>query len=365
MDDAGKRLEAIIDGAVIGIITIDKGGTIEQFNAAAEAMFQYAAADVVGQNVSMLMPEPFRSAHDGYIANYLSTGEKKIIGYGREVIGERRDGTQFPLHLTISEVRLEDRILFTGMVEDISVRVEAEQRVQELQDELIHVARLSAMGELASALAHELNQPLTAITNYSNAAKRLLDRGKAAGATDLVLKAGEQALRAGEIIRRLRQFIERGETERSWHNLVSTTREAAQFGLFGTRSLGIDFDIRHDDELPLVLIDKIQIQQVVQNLVRNAVDELSTREGERCIWIDLRKLPDDRIEITVEDTGPGMSTEVKEKLFQPFVTTKPNGMGVGLSVCRNIIESHGGWIRGENRPGGGAIFRVNLPVSQE
>ncbi|MEM9356812.1 MAG: PAS domain S-box protein, partial [Pseudomonadota bacterium] len=261
MDDAGKRLEAIIDAAVFGVITIDERGVIEQFNSAAEKMFQYAAADVIGSNVSLLMPEPFRSAHDGYLARYLATGEKKIIGLGREVVGRRRDGTEFPVHLTISEVHLEQRVLFTGMVEDISVRVEAEQRVQELQDELIHVARLSAMGELASALAHELNQPLTAITNYSNAAKRLLERGKTSGATDLVLKAGDQAIRAGEIIRRLRQFIERGETERSWHNLIATTREAAQLGLFGTRSLGIEFILEHDDHLPEVMIDRIQIQQ--------------------------------------------------------------------------------------------------------
>ncbi len=365
MDDANKRLAAIIEAAVIGIITIDESGLIEQFNPAAEAMFQYGADDVIGRNVSMLMPEPFRSAHDGFMANYLATGEKKIIGFGREVLGEKRDGTQFPLHLTISEVRLDDRTLFTGMVEDISVRVEAEQRVQELQDELIHVARLSAMGELASALAHELNQPLTAVTNYSNAARRLLNRGKTDDATDLVLKAGEQALRAGEIIRRLRQFIERGETERSWQDLVSTTREAAQLGLFGTRSLGISFELSHDNALPLVMIDKIQIQQVIQNLVRNAVDELATCDGERCIRIKLQALPGDRVEVAVEDTGAGLSAEVKEKLFQPFVTTKQNGMGVGLSVCRNIIESHGGWLRGENRPEGGAVFRVNLPVSQE
>ncbi|MEM7750719.1 MAG: PAS domain S-box protein [Pseudomonadota bacterium] len=365
MDDAGKRLEAIIDAAVFGIITIDERGLIEQFNSAAERMFQYAAEDVIGHNVSMLMPEPFRSDHDGYLASYLATGEKKIIGLGREVVGRRRDGTEFPLHLTISEVRLEQRVLFTGMVEDISVRVEAEQRVQELQDELIHVARLSAMGELASALAHELNQPLTAITNYSNAAKRLLERGKTSGATDLVLKAGDQAIRAGEIIRRLRQFIERGETERSWQNLIATTREAAQLGLFGTRSLGIEFALNHDHDLPEVMIDKIQIQQVVQNLVRNAADELAFCDGDRRIWISLRKLPPARVEIAVEDTGPGLSSEVKEKLFQPFVTTKPNGMGVGLSVCRNIIESHGGWIRGEDRPGGGTVFRVNLPVSQD
>ncbi|MEO1608158.1 MAG: ATP-binding protein [Pseudomonadota bacterium] len=365
MDDASKRLEAIIEAAVFAIVTVDQSGIIESFNNAAEVMFQHNSDEVIGQNIRVLMPEPYRSAHDGFLKNYLSTGQKKIISIGREIIGLRKDGTQFPIHLTVSEVKLEKKTLFTGMIEDISVRVEAEQRVQLLQKELIHVARLSAMGELASALAHELNQPLTAVTNYANAARRLLEKGKAAGATDLILKASDQALRAGEIIRRLRQFIERGETERSWQDLVSTAHEAAQLGLVGTRGLGIHFEFDASEGLPVAMIDRIQIQQVVQNLVRNAVDALASFDGERRIVLRLVSKADDRVEISVEDNGPGLANEVKNKLFQPFVTTKPAGMGVGLSVCRNIVESHGGWIRSEDRAGGGTVFRVNLPVKRE
>ncbi len=365
MDDTGKRLQAIIEASVFAIITIDETGLIEDFNQAAERMFQYSAGEVIGQNVCILMPEPYRSTHDHFLAKYIAQGEKKIIGVGREIVALRKDETQFPIHLSVSEVKLEQRVLFTGMIEDISARVDAEQRVQQLQDELIHVARLSAMEELASALAHEVNQPLTAVTNYANAAKRLLQKGKADGAADLILKAGDQALRAGEIIRHLRQFIEWGETERSWQDLVATAHEAVQLGLIGTRRFGIEFKIQAAEDLPLVMIDRIQIQQVVQNLVRNAVDALVSFDGERCIVLTVVKKDGNRVEIAVEDTGPGLAEEVKKQLFQPFVTTKPNGMGVGLSVCRNIVESHGGWICGEDREGGGTVFRVNLPVNQE
>ncbi len=362
--DSEKRLEAIINSAVFAIITIDVAGGIEDFNSAAEDMFGYAAGDVIGRNVSILMPEPFRSAHDGFLAQYVATGDKRIIGIGREVIGLKQDGTKFPIHVTVSEVRLSDRVLFTGMIEDVSARIEAEQRIQQLQNELIHVARLSAMGELASALAHELNQPLTAITNYSNAAKRLLGRNQTAQATGLVLKASEQALRAGEIIRRLRQFIEWGETDRSWQDLEPIVHEACQLGLIGTRGRRLNFEMNIEPRLPRVMVDRVQIQQVVQNLVRNAVDALEGSAQDAHIKVSVAHANGEAVQIVVEDNGPGLDDEVKERLFQPFVTTKSSGMGVGLSVCRNIVEAHGGQIGGDDREGGGARFRVMLPVSQ-
>lgn len=364
--EAASRLEAIINGAVFAIITIDEAGTIEDFNPSAEQMFGYSASEAIGCNVSMLMPEPYRSAHDGFLRDYLAGGSKKIIGLGREVVGLRRDGKKFPVDLTVSEVTLADRRLFTGMIEDISSRKEAELQVKELQNELIHVARLSAMGELASALAHELNQPLTAISNYAQAARRLLDAQREqdrARSADLLLKASDQALRAGEIIRRLRQFIEWGETERSWHDIHKAVEEAAQLGLVGARSHGIAFEIDAADQLPKVMMDRIQIQQVIQNLVRNAVDAMVDWEGAKNIRVCVARQNPDHVDILVEDTGPGLALEVKKRLFEPFVTTKPNGMGIGLSVCRNIVESHGGSITVPDRPSGGTAFRVVLPVN--
>ena len=360
-----ERLEAIIDAAVFAIITIDRAGLIEDVNPAAERMFGHTADDMIGQNVGMLMPEPFRSAHDGFIQNYLRTGVRRIIGIGREVTGLRRDGTKFPIHLTVSEVRLPDRILFTGMIEDISARVTAEQRAERLQSELIHMSRLSAMGELCSALAHELNQPLTAISNYASAARRLLNQQQVDEATGLILKAGEQAQRAGQIVRHLRQFVARGDTERAWHDLEPAIAEAAQLGLIGTRDRALNFELSIAPELPRVMIDRVQIQQVVQNLVRNAVDALEGWPGDRYIALTARLARDELIEISVEDTGPGLSSEIADRLFQPFTTTKRDGMGIGLSVCRNIVEAHGGRIDGGNRGGGGARFWFSLPVPEQ
>lgn len=366
-EEARSRLEAIINAAVFAIITIDETGAIEDFNPAAEAMFGFARTEVIGRNVSVLMPEPYRSAHDGYIRQYLSTGTRKIIGVGREIVGNRKDGSTFPIHLSVSEVKLPGRTLFTGIVEDITTRKQAEERVTELQNELIHVARLSAMGELASALAHELNQPLTAISNYSSAARRILDVSGGADphtATELLMKASQQAQRAGEIIRRLRQFIEWGETERTWQDLRSTVEEAAQLGLVGSRSKGIAFALHASEQLPRVMIDRIQIQQVVQNLVRNAVDAMDGWHGEKRIEVGVARAPEGRVEIAVSDTGPGLAKAVKARLFEPFVTTKPTGMGIGLSVCRNIVDSHGGRISADDRDGGGTRFVMTLPVNQ-
>ncbi|MEL7049716.1 MAG: PAS domain S-box protein [Pseudomonadota bacterium] len=360
-----ERLEAIIDAAVFAIITINPDGTVEDFNPAAEKMFGHTAADVIGQDLGMLMPEPFRSAHDGFVKNYLKTGEKKIIGIGREVRGLHKDGRSFHIHLTVSEVKLGHRTIFTGMIENISARVDAEERVAQLQSELIHVARLSAMGELASALAHELNQPLTAITNYASAARRLIKSQKVDEATQLVLKAGDQAQRAGEIIHHLRQFIERGDTERGWANLVSTVSEGARLGLIGTQDHKVRFEMQTEDDLPEVMIDRVQIQQVVQNLVRNAVDAMRDQMEDQHILLEVMRRGTTQVDVVVEDSGPGLSEEVKKKLFQPFVTTKADGMGVGLSVCRNIVEAHGGRLTGENQHNGGARFRFTLPIIED
>ena len=363
--ETGSRLTAILDAAIFAIINIDCNGTIEDFNPAAEKMFGYEAREVVGRNVSILMPEPYRSEHNANIQKYISTGEKKVIGIGRQAVACRRDGTEFPVYISISEVQLPERRIFTGMIEDISSRVDAELRVRELQDELVHVARVSAMGEMASALAHELNQPLTAITNYASAARRVLTTGGEGAhnsATDLILKAGKQSQRAGEIIRRLREFIERGKTERNWHDLRSTVEEAAQLGLVGSRSKNIEFRFNAADNLPDVMIDRIQIQQVLQNLVRNAVDALDDWTGKRLITVGIDRTKNACVEILVEDTGPGISSDIKHRLFQPFVTTKQNGMGIGLSVSKNIIESHGGQISVEEGEAGGARFRVVLPI---
>ena len=357
-------LQAIVQTSPDGLITIDEQAVIQSFNPAAERMFRYAAAEVLGRNVACLMPAPFRERHDAYVAHYLRTGEKRIIGIGREVLGQRKDGTVFPLELAVAEVSAQDRRIFAGFVHDVSARQRAEERLRELQAELIHVSRLSAMGEMASALAHELNQPLTAIMNYAQATRRLVDavdEERRAALLGLLEKTAQQASRAGQIIHRLRQFIAKGETERMLEDVNAVVEEAAALALIGTGGRGIAVRRALADGLPAVLMDKIQIHQVITNLIRNSVDALTAVER-REIVIQTRRAGQHRVEIAVADSGPGLAAAVAPRLFQPFVTTKPGGMGIGLSICRSIVEAHGGKLRAGENPGGGTVFTMSLPV---
>ena len=359
-------LRAILETSPDGLITIDERGIVQSFNPAAERMFGYDAAEVIGRNVSCLMPSPYREEHDGYLARFLRTGERRIIGIGREVLGQRKDGTNFPLELAVGEVQAAGRRLFAGFVKDVSARQQSEQRLQELQSELIHVARLSAMGEMASALAHELNQPLTAIINYAQTARGLAKRRpeeSASGLVSLLGKTVQQASRAGQIIRRLRQFIAKGETDRALEDINAVVEEASSLALIGTGGKGIATRRVLEKGLPPVLLDKIQIHQVITNLIRNGVDALDGVKR-REIVITTRRAGQDSIEIDVADSGPGLAPKVAERLFQPFVTTKPGGLGIGLSICRSIVEAHGGRLWVSDNPGGGTIFHVRLPTAE-
>ena len=367
----GARLEreallrAIVETSPDGLVTIDQTGIIQSFNPAAAKMFGYRAEEVIGRNVGCLMPSPDRERHDGYLARYLRTGEKRIIGIGREVHARRRDGTVFPVELAVGEVITGGHRLFAGFLHDISARREAEQRMYELRSELVHVLRLSEMGEMASGLAHELNQPLTAIINYLQACRRLSLDGAAAErgrVGELIEKAIAQAERAGQIIRHLRQFIARGETERAAEEIGAVVEEAASLALIGAGERGIKATFELAEGLPPALIDRVQIQQVIVNLVRNSVDALS-EAGQGEITISTRRAAPDLVQIEVRDTGPGLDEKVAKRLFQPFVTTKPGGIGIGLSICRTIVEAHDGLLWASDNPGGGTIFHLTLPLA--
>jgi two-component system sensor kinase FixL len=358
-------LRAIVETSPEGLITIDQKGIIQWFNPAAEKMFGYRADEVIGRNVSCLMPSPDREHHDGYLARYLRTGKKRIIGTGREVRAQRRDGTTFPVELAVGEVVADDHRLFAGFLRDVSARRDAEQRVHDLRSELLHVSRVSEMGELASGLAHELNQPLTAIINYMQACRRLLPDSALADigrVGELIEKAVAQAERAGQIIQHLRRFVARGETERTAEDIGNVVHDAARLALIGASERGISAAFDLAPGLPLVMIDKVQIQQVIINLVRNSVDALSgTGKGE--IIIRTTRAAHDMVEIEVCDTGPGLDEEVARRLFQPFVTTKPGGIGIGLSICRSIADAHDGKLWATGNPGGGTIFHLTLPLA--
>jgi two-component system sensor kinase FixL len=313
----------------------------------------------------MLMPNPDRTRHDGYLARYRSTGERHIIGIGRIVTGQRKDGTTFPMHLSIGEMQSGGVPYFTGFVRDLTEHQQTQARLQELQSELVHVSRLSAMGEMASTLAHELNQPLAAISNYMKGSRRLLtassdpNRAKIENALD---RAAEQAIRAGQIIRRLRDFVARGETERRIESLSKLIEEAGALGLTGAREQGVQLRFNLNPEYDLVLVDRVQIQQVLVNLFRNALEAMANSSRRELIASNTM-VADDTIEVAVSDTGHGFHDDVKPNLFQTFFTTKETGMGVGLSISRSIIEAHGGRMWAESNASGGATFRFTLPAA--
>jgi two-component system sensor kinase FixL len=361
------HLQSILDTIPDAMIVIDEHGLMTSFSSAAERLFGYTAAEVIGKNVKMLMPSPYREAHDGYIDRYMETGERRIIGIGRVVTAERKDGSTFPIELAVGEMRSANRRFFTGFIRDLSERQVTEARLQELQAELVHISRLTAMGEMASTLAHELNQPLTAIANYLKGTQRLLEGGddeRTRLATDALAKGAEQALRAGQIIRRLREFVSRGESEREVESLAKLVEEAGALALVGAKEHGVRVSFRFDPLADRVLADRVQVQQVLVNLMRNAIDVMIGTPRRR-LTVSTHLRPDDVAEIAVADTGTGIAPEIAEHLFEPFMTTKKAGMGVGLSISKTIVEAHGGRIWVEPNPEGGTIFRFTLPAVRE
>lgn len=356
------HLRSILETVPDAMIVIDERGHVQSFSPAAVRQFGYEPGEVISQNVKMLMPDPYRSQHDGYIGRYLSTGEKRIIGIGRVVVGRRKDGSTFPMELSVGEMRSGGQRYFTGFIRDLTERQQTETRLQELQSELVHMSRFTALGDMASTLAHELNQPLTAITNYLKGCHRILQRFEGDEfqlLRDGVNQAAEQALRAGQVIRHLREFVARGESERHMEALPKLIEEASALALVGAKEKGVRVTFALDTAAAYVLADRIQVQQVLLNLVRNALEAMSGSQR-RELAIATRAVTDELIEISIADTGPGISPAVAEQLFQPFMTTKKQGMGVGLSICRTIVEAHGGKIWADSRPGEGTTFSFTL-----
>lgn len=361
------HLKSILDTIPDAMIVIDDRGVMQSFSAAAERLFGYDASEVIGKNIKMMMPSPYRENHDGYLARYLRTGERRIIGIGRVVVGERKDGSTFPMELAVGEMKSGEQRYFTGFIRDLTERQKTEARLQELQSELVHISRLTAMGEMASALAHELNQPLSAITNYMKGSRRLLEQTtdeRAGVVREAMDSAAEQAIRAGQIIRRLRDFVARGESERRVESMAKLVEEASALALVGIKDQGIRVRFKLSQSNDPVLADKVQIQQVLLNLIRNAIEAMHD-SPRRELTISTTPAEDGMLLISVADTGAGINPEVSGQLFRPFVTTKRQGMGVGLSISRTIIEAHGGRIWIEPNPGGGTVFRFTVRAVTE
>jgi two-component system sensor kinase FixL len=359
------HLRSILDTVPDATVVICEKGLVQSFSAAAERQFGYSEAEVLGRNVKLLMPTPFREEHDQYLARYLRTDERRIIGIDRVVTAQRKDGSTFPIKLTVGEMKTGSGRFFTGFIRDLTDRQATEAKLEELQSEFARLSRLTAMGEMASTLAHEINQPLSAIANYLQGCNRLIDEVEHPNALkirDALDETTKQTLRAGQIIRQLREFVTRGESEKLPEDINKLVEEASALALVGAKDEGIKPIFRFDTRLGAVLVEKVQIQQVVVNLIRNAIEAM---HGMARKELTVKTMPavDGMVEVSVADTGSGLSDEVLGRLFQPFMTTKANGMGVGLSISRRIIEAHGGELWAERNSDGGALFRFTLMTS--
>ncbi len=356
---------AIMDALIEAIVITNDKGRIERCNKAATEMFGYAQGEIIGEDISMLMPAPDRDHHAAYVDRYLKTGEAKIIGVGRKLNACRKDGSVFPIHLAIGEVRYQGSIRFIGLIRDLTDDKKAAERQLRLHTDMITASRLTTMGEMAAAMAHEINQPLTAIANYASASERLLERG----ADDLedvrmaLAHIKAQSHRAGDIIRRLRSFVKPEGVDlvaTKISSIIDAIVPLAEVDAHAN-NIAISFDVSIN--LPEIIADQLQIQQVLLNLLRNGVDAMHDSDpDDRHLELHCYIATPDTVRVDVVDHGHGLTEDVSEKLFRPFFTTKATGMGMGLAISHTIVKSHGGELSFSNNPGGGATFSVTLPT---
>ena len=359
--------EAVLDTAVDAVITIDENGAIETFNKAAQQMFGYTPEEVTGKNLSMLMPEPYRSAHNQYVTRYLQTGRSRIVGTGREIVAIRKDGAQFPIYLSVNEVRHWRERKFVGLIRDLSEQRAAENEARRHREYLAHADRLNMLGEMATGIAHEINQPLTAISLFAQAGNRLLQAGKKDRLPDIFEKLINHAHRAAAVIERMQAMVRRQEGVKETIDCNALVLEVSKLAEAeaGIRDMTIEVEAAAD--LPDVAVETVQIQQVALNLLRNGMQAMQSvdRRNGSTIRLKTGLNADGDILVSVIDSGSGVSAEVAEKLFAPFSTTKKSGMGMGLSISRAIIIAHGGQLNFFNNENGGATFFFTLPPANE
>jgi PAS domain S-box-containing protein len=362
------HLQSILATVPDAMVVWDERGIITSFSATAVRMFGYQPEEIIGTSVKFLMPVPYRDNHEGFMHRYRQTGERRITESGRVAVAQRKDGSTFPMEVHLGEMESGGQRFFTAFIRDLTDRQYTEKRMQELQTELAYMSRLTAMGEMGSTLAHEVNQPLTAIAGYLKGCGMILDRMDGEHVPMLrhgIEGAVEEALRAGEVIRQLRTFVARGETDQEVEDLRKLIEEASALALAGAKDKGIKVDLDLPHESPKVLVSRVQIQQVLLNLIRNAMEAMQD-VSERHLTI-MAEVEDagGMVRLSVKDTGTGLAPWVQEKLFTPFTTTKRSGMGVGLSICRTIIEAHGGKIWADSTPGKGTTFSFTLKAVRD
>ncbi len=364
-----REYQAVLDAAIATIIIIDHRGRIELVNHAGERLFGYSEEELLGKNINMLMPQPYRDEHDGYLERYQRTHEPRIIGIGREVMAQRRDGTTFAVELAVGEIDGSHPTRYVGFIRDITDRHRAEDEARQMRERLTHFGRIATMGEMATGIAHEINQPLTAIATYAQACRRLFSNppdGHAA-MTDIaegLAQIESQALRAGDVIQRLRSFVKNREVRREPLDPNQLLDDLLVLAQTDIRHHHVRIALTRGENLPTVQADRVQIQQVVLNLIRNSIDAMSDLPDEQRL-IDLHTRCNERgdVEFMVCDRGSGVDISARESLFNPFFTTKVSGTGLGLAISQSIVRAHGGKVWYRDNQAGGACFLFTLPAA--
>ena len=355
-------LQTIPDAFVITA----SAGSINCFNERAEILFGYKTSEVAGQPISLLFEPDF--AHELSLMRDRPLGQPawRCLTARRPIKGRKKNGELFAVEILQTHGVFEGQPVLIYCVKDISDRVRHEQQIAGLEREVAFLSRHSMLGELATAITHELSQPLTAITNYTEAASRYWKKSPAEDIESglaLIAKAGDQAKRAWLIMHRLRQLLQHRGGDFVQEDLRLAVEDAIQLATLGAAQHGITVTVDLPAEPVMVRMDRVQIQILIANLIRNAVDELSVTEGERRVWITLKTSAEGLADVSVTDSGHGIAADVFENIFEPFLTTKPQGLGVGLAVSRRIAQAHGARLAAENRPEGGAVFSFIVPVS--
>jgi two-component system sensor kinase FixL len=357
--------DALLDAAVDAIVIIDDLGTVLRFNRAAQGMFEFAESEVLGRNVTLLMPEPYHSQHDEFLNRYSATGKAAIIGIGREVTGVKSDGRKFPMFLSVGEIRRETGSHFVGIIRDLTDMQETRDKVRHLEDQLLHADRLVMLGELTAGIAHEINQPLTAIAAYADAGRKMSSRGVDFPADELYSiceRIGEQSRRAAEVVQRLRKLVRSGAVRKARHDINHIIKNTLLLFEYDIKKTNIEIQFYPAKTIGLLYVDEIHIQQILVNLIKNSLDAIS-QSGQRDGRIEIRVkevTPD--VLISVTDNGPGVPEANQGRLFESFFTTKPKGVGLGLSICKTIAGAHGGNLKYSLPRQGGSRFTLLLPL---
>ena len=361
-----ERFESLMESAIDGIIVIDEKAKIISYNRACESLFGHSAQEIKGQSVNVIMPADFAKEHDKCVANYVNGGPPKILGMTREAYGLTKDGEEVPIEVVVGEARTEEGRQFIGIIRDLRPRRDSEERVRILQSQLFQMARVSAINEMGSALAHELNQPLTAIMLYLQIVHRKAKDKTSLGEAeiDVIEKAVKESERAGKTIKTLRNFIEKRETIKKWSSLARLINETIELVHIGHKSRNVEILMQVPEDLPDIMVDRVQIQQILVNLLKNAFEVVETEDEK---WIKITGRHEDNcLVVDIQDSGPGIPPEFVGELFNVFSTSKTKGVGLGLAISKGIAQNHGGNLKVD--PGGegkGAVFTLNLPISEK